>query len=85
MGAPAHDFRGRAAEWHAPRLVAVPTRSKRLWRLDVAFPLSDDPHASWELRLSSRDATRVFWREPDDMQRGREASIRSSIFAQPSY
>lgn len=66
-------------------LVAVPPRSKRLWRLDVAFPLSDDPHAKWELRLSSRDATRVFWREPDDMQRGREASIRSSIFAQPSY
>lgn len=66
-------------------LVAVPPRSKRLWRLDVAFPLSDDPHARWELRLSSRDFTRAFWREPDDMLRGREASIRSNIFAQPAY
>jgi hypothetical protein len=64
-------------------LAAIPPRSKRTWRLDVAFPLSDDPHAKWELRVSSRDATRVFWREPDDMQRGREASIRSSIFAIP--
>lgn len=67
----------------AALLVAVPPRSKRLWRLEVALPLSADEHASWELRLTSRDATRLFWREPRDMQRAREASIPSSVFTWP--
>lgn len=64
-------------------IAAVPPRSRRLWRLEVAFPLSEDRHASWEMRLTSGDATRVFWREPQDMQRGREIAIPSGVFALP--
>lgn len=64
-------------------LAAVPPRSKRLWRLDVAFPLSPDAHATWELRLTSEDATRFFWREAEDMRRGREVSMPSNVFTLP--
>lgn len=64
-------------------LAAVPPRAKRLWRIDLAFPLSDDPHAQWEIRFSSRDHSRVFWREPVDVRRNREGSVRFSVFNWP--
>ena len=64
-------------------LAAVPPRSKRLWRLDIAVPVSPDRHAGWELRLSSRDRTRYFWHEPGDVGRNRERSVPASIFSWP--
>ncbi len=61
-------------------LVAVPPRSQRLWRLDLAVPVSPDSHAHWELRLTGV-WTRVFWREPDDVARGRAGAAPSTIFS----
>jgi hypothetical protein len=60
-------------------LVAVPARSRRLWRLDVAVPVSADRHAGWEIRLTSV-WTRGFWREPRDIGRARAGVAPSSIF-----
>lgn len=64
-------------------LAALPPRSKRLWRVDVAFPLTADPDAKWEVRLSSRDRTRSFFRDPDDVRRARERSVPAGVFNWP--
>jgi len=64
-------------------LVAVPPRSKRLFRLELGYPLSNDPHAKFEIRVSVADLTRVFWDEPSDVKRSRESTVPSSIFNWP--
>jgi len=64
-------------------LVAVPPRSKRLFRLELGYPLSNDPHAKLEIRVSVADLTRVFWDEPSDVRRSRESTVPSSIFNWP--
>jgi hypothetical protein len=64
-------------------LAAIPPRSKRLYRLDLAFPLSPDPHAKWEVRVSSNDATRAFLREPGDVRRSRSRSVSAGVFNWP--
>lgn len=61
-------------------LVALPPQSQRLWRLDFAVPVSPDAHARWEVRLTGV-WTRTFWREPDDVARGRAGAAPSTIFA----
>ena len=63
-------------------LVAVPPQSQRLWRLDVAVPVSPDDRARWEVRLTGV-WTRAFWREPDDVARGRAGAAPSTIFVWP--
>jgi hypothetical protein len=63
-------------------LVALPPESQRLWRLDLAVPVSPDRHASWEVRLTGV-WTRAFWREPDDVARGRAGAAPSTIFIWP--
>ena len=63
-------------------LAAFPPESQRLWRVDVAAPVSSDPHAGWEVRLTSSRA-RHFWREPDDLTRGRAGASPSRIFGWP--
>ncbi|MGH7665163.1 MAG: hypothetical protein ACRENI_12870 [Gemmatimonadaceae bacterium] len=64
-------------------LAAVPPRSNHLWRVDIAFPMSADMHAGWEIRFSNRDITRAFWEEPGDVGRNREPSVPSSLFRWP--
>jgi len=64
-------------------LAALPARSRRLWRLDLAVPVTADEYAGWEIRLSSSDLTRVFWREPKDVARSRERFVPASIFNWP--
>ena len=64
-------------------LAAVPPRSKRLWRVDVAFPVGSDPAAGWELRFSAADNTRFFWREPGDVARSRDISVPVNVFSWP--
>lgn len=64
-------------------LGAVPTRSARLWRLDVAFPINPDGPRLVELRIVSVDRTTFFWREPRDVQFARERTSPSSIFNWP--
>lgn len=60
-------------------LAAVPARSQRLWRVDLAVPVSADGHAGWEIRLTGK-WTRGFWREPRDVARARAGVAPSSIF-----
>jgi hypothetical protein len=64
-------------------LAAVPPRSKRLWRLDFARALTADPDARWEVRLTSGDFTRAFWRDPADVRRVRERTVPQSVFNWP--
>jgi hypothetical protein len=63
-------------------LAAFPPQSQRLWRLDAAVPASPDPHAHWEIRLTGI-WTRTFWREPEDVARGRSGAAPSRIFTWP--
>jgi hypothetical protein len=64
-------------------LAAVPPRSRRLWRVDFAIPAGGDPGRKFEVRFSSDDRTRVFWREPRDVLQARERTIPSSLFTWP--
>lgn len=64
-------------------LAAVPPRSRRLWRVDFAMPAGNDPDRKFEVRFSSVDRTRVFWREPRDVLHARERTIPNSLFTWP--
>jgi hypothetical protein len=66
----------------ASLLVAVPPRSKRTWRLDIAVPMRGDPNSKWEARLTHLVAGRD-WREPGDASRSRERSVPASVFNWP--
>jgi hypothetical protein len=61
-------------------LGTLPANSQRLWRVDIAAPVSSDPRAKWEVRVVSENLARVFWREPRDIRRARMASAVSDIF-----
>lgn len=63
-------------------LAAVPPRSKRTWRLDVATPLGGGVERRWEMRVTSSVAGRD-WREPGDASRSRERSVPASVFNWP--
>jgi len=64
-------------------LGAVPPRSRRLWRVDFAFPVGSDPNKRFEVRVSNEDRTREFWREPRDVLAARERTVPSSLFTWP--
>jgi hypothetical protein len=64
-------------------LAALPPGSQRLWRLDLMLPLDRRDGAHLELRLRTEDRTRIFWREPRDMERSRERSLPQRIFQWP--
>jgi hypothetical protein len=54
-----------------------------LYRLDVAFPVSADRYARWELRLSNVGGRRSATNEPGDLARSRERTLPTSIFTWP--
>lgn len=65
-------------------LAALPPRSRRTWRVDLAVPLNDRGDTrKYEIRFSNHDFTRWFWREPGDIQTSRERSVPNSIFNWP--
>ena len=64
-------------------LAAVPPRSRRIWRLDIAFPLQRSAGAQWGMRLTNEDRTRSFWIEPNDVRRNRERSRLVTAFDVP--
>ena len=64
-------------------LAAVPPRSRRLWRLDVGVPVSNDQFKQFEIRLSSADRSRTFWRDTRDVERSRERTAPTSLFTWP--
>lgn len=64
-------------------LAALPPGSQRVWRLDLMLPLDRTGGAHLELRLRTEDKTRIFWREPRDIERSRERSLPQRIFQWP--
>lgn len=64
-------------------LAAVPPRSRRIWRLDLAVPLERTAGASWGFRITNEDRTRAFWNEPNDVRRNRERSGLVTAFVVP--
>jgi hypothetical protein len=62
-------------------LAAYPTRSKRLYRADIGFPLTRGNGAGIEVRFSSQDRVTDFWNEPDDVSRARTGAVPVSLFA----
>ena len=68
-------------------LAAYPTRSKRLYRADIAFPLtrSGEGMGRIEVRFSSADRTQGFWLEPEDVGRARTGTEPSRLFEWPSH
>jgi hypothetical protein len=64
-------------------LATAPSRSARLWRLDVALPMNPGRPRRLEFRIESSNRTSFFWREPDDLMLGREKTVPSSIFNWP--
>lgn len=63
-------------------LGAYPTRSKRLYRVDIAYPLRGDVHRL-EVRFTAGNRTSAFWREPYDVKRARLGPVPSSLFSWP--
>ncbi len=64
-------------------LAAVPPRSARMWRADIAFPLNSGANARWTVKVTNVDRTKFVFREPRDVAFGRELTVPSSIFAWP--
>ncbi|MBL0937310.1 MAG: hypothetical protein IBJ03_00335 [Gemmatimonadaceae bacterium] len=64
-------------------LAAVPPRSRRLWRVDFAVPVSNDPLKRFEIRFTGLDRSRNFWRDPQDVAASRERTAPTSIFTWP--
>lgn len=65
-------------------LGAVPPRSARLWRFDVAFPLNKDTRRfGVAFRIGNADRTSFFWQQPFDVAFARERTVPSSIFNWP--
>ena len=67
-------------------LAAYPTRSKRLYRADLAIPLtrSGQGPGRVEVRFSSTDRTQGFWNEPTDVARARTGTEPGRLFAWPT-
>lgn len=65
-------------------LLAVPMRSTRMWRLELAAPINREPGmGSWELRLSRSDRTSFFWKEPLDISGARARAVPASVYSWP--
>jgi hypothetical protein len=64
-------------------MAAVPPRSQRMLRLDIAYPFDRSTGAKPTFRFSARNFTRIFWKEPGDVARNRERSVPISIFNWP--
>jgi hypothetical protein len=64
-------------------LAAVPPKSRRLLRADVAVPVTGGAPKRWVLRVFAADATRFFWRDPSDISPVRAGAPATSIFGWP--
>jgi hypothetical protein len=75
------DVRGAAG---VSVLLAIPMRSTRTWRLEYAMPLNRVTGARrWEIRLTHRDLTSFFWREPPDIAGARARAVPVSVYNWP--
>jgi len=63
-------------------LFAVPPRSRRMYRADLAYGLNPDLRSrKWEFRIISGNFTRSFWDDPDEARRARERSMITNLFS----
>lgn len=66
-------------------LAAVPPRSQRMWRLDIARRLTPDAHAArYEVRFTNRDRTRDLLGEAPDITRSRARAVPANLFVWPN-
>ena len=67
-------------------LGAYPTRSKRVYRVDMGFPLTRGGVGGgrFEIRFSSEDRTSRFWEEPADVAQARTGTNPATLFAWPT-
>jgi hypothetical protein len=76
---------GTGAPWRqtigAGIVLAIPPRSQRLWRAELAIPLTSGGGGRFEVRLSSADRTPSWWVEPFDLRRsGRRTPLGVTEF-----
>lgn len=64
-------------------LATVPVGGQRLYRVDVALPVSGPGDRRLEIRFSAADRTRHFWEPPDDVMRARTAATPRQILDWP--
>jgi hypothetical protein len=65
-------------------LAATPVGSRRTYRVDLAFPLTADRYARWELRVTVLNISELgSFREPADVSFGRELITTSTNFSYP--
>jgi len=64
-------------------LAAIPAKSRRLLRADIAVPVAGDAPKHWVIRVFAVDATRFFWRDPSDLAPVRAGAPASPIFGWP--
>ncbi|MFL5618073.1 MAG: hypothetical protein ACJ79A_06745 [Gemmatimonadaceae bacterium] len=67
-------------------LAAYPSRSKRMYRVDLAIPFTraGEGGGKVELRFGTEDRTTRFWEEPQDVARARTGEVPSALFAWPT-
>lgn len=64
-------------------LATVPMGGQRLYRVDVALPVSGPGGRGVEVRFGATDRTRHFWDTPDDVMRARAAATPRRILDWP--
>jgi hypothetical protein len=65
-------------------LGATPIGSRRTYRVDIAFPLTPDRYARWEVRVTVINISELgSFREPADISFGRELITTSTNFSYP--
>jgi hypothetical protein len=64
-------------------LAAVPARSRRTMRVELAVPLHRATGARTELRFSVREPSHGFWSEPRQIQWARLSAVPKQIFSWP--
>lgn len=64
-------------------LAAVPSRSARLWRADIAMPLGSGAGARWTVGFTNVDRTTFEYRNPRDVSDRRALTVPTSLFSWP--
>ena len=64
-------------------LASIPPRSARVWRADLAFPVTGGANARWTLGFTNADRTAFVFRNARDVAVGKEVTVPTSIFAWP--
>ena len=64
-------------------VMAIPRRSQRMWRAEIAVPVTPGAGGRFELRLGSADRTSTWWVESYDLRRSGRRSTLGDVFSWP--